>query len=60
MSRMVARQTELAAYSSMESKKVQKPLLRINLEEELSPDGRLEQEARERSALMKKDKMELE
>lgn len=57
---MVARQTELAAYSSMESKKVQKPLLRINLEEELSPDGRLEQEARERSALMKKDKMELE
>lgn len=63
MSRMVARETELHAYSSLDNKKVQKPLLRINLEDEVSSGGqndKHEKEARERSELMKKDKMELE
>jgi len=62
MSRMITRENELHAYSSLDNKKVKKPLLRINLDEEGSADNnqRLEEEARERSELMKKDKIELE
>jgi len=62
MSRMVTRENEMHAYSSLDSKKVKKPLLRINLDDEGSADNneRLEQEARERSELMKKDKIDLE
>lgn len=63
MSRMAARQTDLQAYSSLDNKKVQKPLLRINLDEELSADNNnelLELQAKERSELMQKDKIELE
>ena len=62
MSRMVTRENDLHAYSSLDNNVAKKPLLRINLDEEGSADNneRLEQEAKERSELMKKDKIELE
>lgn len=58
MSRMVTRDNDLHAYSSLDNKKVQKPLLRINLDDDASADKneRLELEAKERCELMKKDK----
>jgi hypothetical protein len=59
---MVTRENDLHAYSSLDNNVAKKPLLRINLDDEGSADNneRLEQEARERSELMKKDKIELE
>lgn len=62
MSRMVTRENDLHAYSSLDNNVAKKPLLRINLDDEGSADNneRLEQEAKERSELMKKDKIELE
>jgi hypothetical protein len=66
MSRMIAKQTELQPFSSLDGKKVKKPLLRINLEEEPSVERdakkapQMDLESPQQNDLLQKDKRELE
>ena len=58
MSRMVTRDNDLHAYSSLDNNVAKKPLLRINLDDDATGENnkRLEQESIERQEQMKKDK----